>query len=64
MTTRYVTLARPRGVAFDEYFEAPQVSIEVIEQDHAPVDTGLLDASGNKLFRVEERRPIGFAVDR
>ena len=32
----------------------------VHEEDGKPVDTGLLDASGKKLFRVEDRLPIGF----
>lgn len=61
---RYVTQPWPRGVAFDEYFEAPTVSIDVIEQDRPPVDSGLLDANGQKLFRVDERHPIGFVTDR
>jgi hypothetical protein len=32
----------------------------VHEADRKPVDTGLLDASGTKLYRVEPANPFGF----
>lgn len=32
----------------------------VITQDDGPIDTGLLDKDGVRLYRVEERHQIGF----
>lgn len=32
----------------------------VIEQDNDPEPTGLLDASGNELYRVRDKSPIGY----
>lgn len=34
----------------------------IFESDDSPVRTGLFDASGNPIYRVSERRPIGFAL--
>lgn len=34
--------------------------LTVFEKDIKPVDTGLLDETGTKLYRVEDREPIGF----
>lgn len=34
----------------------------VYEAEAKPVDTGLLNAHGVKLYRVEERNPIGFSA--
>jgi hypothetical protein len=42
--------------AFDE--RQPRPTIDVTEPDEKLIDTGLLDASGNTLYRV--RRPVGF----
>ncbi len=33
----------------------------IFEHDDSPVRTGLFDVSGNPIYRVSERRPIGFA---
>lgn len=52
--------ARPR--ADDEYWEdaAPLItSVEVC--GHVAVDTGLLDADGNSIFRAPN--PVGFGKD-
>lgn len=32
----------------------------IVVSDDSPQDTGLLDAAGNKLYRLYERDPIGF----
>jgi hypothetical protein len=37
-------------------------SIDVIEENKKPIDTGLFDADGERLYRVEKRNPIGFVV--
>ena len=36
--------------------------VQVLETSDDPQPTGLLDAHGNELFRVIEKRPIGFLV--
>lgn len=59
--TRYVTLARPpRTVSYDDYYESSPNSMQVIVPDDEPVDTGLLSGDGLKLYRLNERAPIGF----
>lgn len=35
-------------------------TVTVHEHDDSPRDTGLLDPSGNKLFRIPQKRHIGF----
>ena len=45
----------------DDYFHGqPRQPITVHEPDEEPIETGLLDSSGNELMRKAERRPIGF----
>jgi hypothetical protein len=39
-------------------------TLTVHEPDDAPIATGLLDASGEALFRVVVRSPIGFQFKR
>lgn len=39
---------------------AEQISISVIEDDAAPVETGILDADGIMIGRLPDRIPIGF----
>lgn len=34
----------------------------VFSEDDRPIATGLLDASGAPLFRVQERAPLGFVT--
>ena len=41
-----------------------RTTITVYEEAPEAVDTGLLDASGAKLYRVPYRAPIGFKVVR
>ena len=59
---RYVAIARkPRSWwAEEDEFSSERRTIDVIEPPHEPIDTGLLDASGVPLYRVNERGPIGF----
>ena len=61
MGRRYVT--RPKGwqAAYDEYWQE-RPSCTVMEEDRSPVDTGLLDANGTKLWRVEDREPMGLRL--
>lgn len=43
----------------DDWYEPPLLTtIEV--SDHEPFDTGLLDADGNTIWRVND--PIGFRI--
>ena len=54
-----------RGVksGFDEWgYYDDRSSIEVFESGNRPVDTGLLDVHGDRIFRAIERQPIGFRV--
>ena len=63
MADRYIALARPPRS--DIYYEGdggtfiPQLM--VYEQSDEPRETGLLDASGVRLYRVRERIKLGFA---
>lgn len=60
---RYIAL-RPRAGYDHDSMEAwdDAHGITVFEPDDAPVETGLLDAQGNPLYRVQERAAIGFRV--
>ena len=56
---RYVV--KPRAVECgDEAWEPTPLTMDVVHPEDGPVDTGLLDAHGNRLFRVSERVPLGF----
>lgn len=60
--TRYVTKRRARaGLDCDsfEYWDDAE-GITVFEPSDEPEETGLLNAQGDPLYRVPERRPIGF----
>lgn len=62
MAVRYVAARRVRAAYWDDDLGAvvsTPDSITVIESDRAPVDTGLLDASGVTVFRVTDREPVG-----
>ena len=56
--TRYISLAKlpkPHGEWFeDESLKLPAMS--VICEDDTPQDTGLLDANGDKIYRVHNRK--------
>lgn len=59
---RYVT--RPRAVeAGDEYWTEERRTCDVFVPDGKPVDTGLLNADGTSIYRLEVRAPIGFMRD-
>lgn len=55
MADRYVRRVR---AGYDE--SAPPIAFDVLESDRGPVDTGLLDANGVKIFRNPERHVVGF----
>lgn len=65
MTARYVSqAARPRRASSDGDLYELQLTLTVHEPDPAPVATGILDAAGVPIFRVETREPIGFQTGR
>lgn len=51
---RYVTLREWS----DDVGDVMDARITVFEPDDAPAFTGLYDASGNRLYRASDRRPI------
>lgn len=61
---RYVTRPRgmrPRGDDYQQYDDAQDQDRRLtceIEVDDDPIDTGLLDANGDPIYRVKD--PIGF----
>ena len=62
MSDRYI--AKPRqwwSHELEEEMAAP-TTITIVEADHEPQETGLLDSHGNPLYRVPKRRPIGFRL--
>jgi hypothetical protein len=62
---RYVALSRPpRAWLLWDDTPVQQPSCTVWEAEREPVDTGLVDPSGIRLYRVEDREPIGFRVAR
>ena len=61
MAPRYVPIRAWQPVG--EWLADPdrsRLSVDVVIRDDAPRDTGLVDASGTRLYAVEERDPIGF----
>lgn len=48
------------GVNEPTSWDYPPRSIEIYETECTPQPTGLLDKSGEKLFRVRVKEPIGF----
>ena len=57
MSQKYVAI-RPRAYE-DSLYEA-EMTITVHEQPVEPIHTGLLDAQGVPLHRIQERHPLGF----
>ena len=59
---KYIT--KPSKLYWNEdvQMETPERMHLVVFEDHDPVDTGLLDAFGNYLYRLPEREPIGFQM--
>lgn len=63
MGVRYVTRAQARySVALDD--DVQDHGLTVFEADDEPTDTGLLDSTGAPLYRVHDRKPIGFDTSR
>lgn len=57
---KYVVMARPpRQLVYREGGE-PHSTLDVIETDGAPRNTGLYDANGVAIYAVEDRAPVGF----
>ena len=64
---KYVTLSRAQRAWWDDLYhlDSRLSSVDrviVHETLDDPQPTGLLDAHGNELFRMPEKRPIGFRV--
>ena len=64
---KYVTLSRAQRAWWDDLHHLDPRStgidrVQVLETSYDPQPTGLLDGHGNELFRVTEKRPIGFRV--
>ncbi len=62
---KYVTLSRAQRAWWDDLYHLDPRSmgidrVQVFETTHDPQPTGLLDEHGNELFRLTEKRPIGF----
>ncbi len=66
MTRRYIPAPRARRVraAWDD--DVPLLpTLHVAEPaDRTPQPTGLYDANGVELYRVDEREPVGFLAGR
>ena len=61
MSQKYVAI-RPRAYG-DSLYEA-EMNITVHETPLEPIHTGLLDAQGVPLYRIQERHPLGFQPNR
>ena len=64
---KYVTLSPAQRAWWDDLYHLDPRStgidrVQVLETSCDPQPTGLLDVHGNELFRVTEKRPIGFRV--
>ena len=64
---KYVRLSLAQRAWWDDLYHLdPRSSsvdrVTVLETPDDPQPTGLLDAQGNELFRMTEKRPIGFRV--
>lgn len=53
---------RPKNEWYDSTPFVPD--LRVFEDDNTPTETGLLDASGDKIFRQPKRLKIGFDLER
>jgi hypothetical protein len=64
-TVKYVTLSPAQRAWWDDLYHLdPRPTgvdrVQVLEMSDDPQPTGLLDVHGNDLFRMTEKRPIGF----
>jgi hypothetical protein len=62
---KYVTLSPAQRAWWDDLYHLDLRStgidrVQVLETSDDPQPTGLLDVHGNELFRLTEKRPIGF----
>ena len=62
---KYVTLSPAQRAWWDDLYHLdPRATgidrVQVLETSDDPQPTGLLDVHGNELFRITEKRPIGF----
>jgi hypothetical protein len=62
---KYIAASTPQRAWWDDLFQLDRNPtgfdrVQVLEASACPRPTGLLDAQGNELFRVIEKRPIGF----
>jgi len=58
---KYVAI--PRRPRSGDYFdEGPILEGRTVYIESDPIDTGLLDVNGTRLYRVEERIELGFKV--
>mgnify|MGYP000930187892 FL=1 len=64
MALRYVTLRSPPRAWDSDGPMAERPTMTVHEAVPAPQPTGLLDAHGAPLYRIEERNPIGFCLSK
>lgn len=51
-------MRKPRNSFDDDQPWCPPLT--VYEEAQEPIDTGIIDATGTKIFRRAERMPIGF----
>lgn len=58
---RYVTRTW-RDETSEGWQERPSITVSEAYDD--PIDTGLLNENGTRLYRVPERQPIGFCLER
>ncbi len=64
---KYIKLSPAQRAWWDDLYHLDLRSngmdrVQVLEMTDDPQPTGLLDAQGNELFRMTEKRPIGFRV--
>ncbi len=64
---KYVTRSPAQRAWWDDLYHLDPHStgidrVQVLETSYDPQPTGLLAEHGNELFRVTEKRPIGFRV--
>ncbi|MHB2265672.1 hypothetical protein [Aliihoeflea sp. PC F10.4] len=57
--TRYVAI-RPTADSDWDAKATDSLASTLHETERKPIDTGLLNASGAKLYRMEDQAPIGF----
>ena len=59
--TKYITL-RTTAMNEDDFRGISGGNVTIFEPEPCPIDTGVLDANGVRIYRVEDRDPIGFRI--